>query len=70
MKRVLLIMLMVLGIGLILPYALQAQEDVHPGKTEWDHGIMFWKSDDGAFSGCFDIRAFLNGAYFFENKNE
>jgi len=41
-----------------------------PGLTEWDHGIVFWKSTDGEFEGRFDTRMFLNGAYFFENLNE
>jgi len=44
--------------------------NVRDGKTEWDHGIVFWKSNDGDFSGRFDGRAFLNGAYFFEGENE
>jgi len=44
--------------------------DVREGKTEWDHGIVFWKSNDDAFSGRFDARAFINGAYYFEDLNE
>ncbi len=46
-----------------------AQDDVK-GFNEWKHGILFWKSDDGNFSGRFDGRGFINGAYFFENKNQ
>ncbi len=41
-----------------------------PGTSEWNHGIYFWKSKDGAFWGRFDTRVFINGAYFFENKNK
>ena len=41
-----------------------------PGYSEWNHGIYFWKSKDGAFWGRFDTRVFINGAYFFENKNK
>jgi len=43
--------------------------DKRAGFTEWDHGILFWKSDDGDFHGRFDARAFIIGAYYFENKN-
>ncbi len=41
-----------------------------PGLVEWKHGIVIWKSEDDHFAGRFDTRAFLNGAYFFENKNK
>ncbi|MCA9732273.1 MAG: hypothetical protein H6696_19755 [Deferribacteres bacterium] len=47
-----------------------AQQNVSAGHTEWDDGIMMFKSDDGNFKTRFDTRMFLNGAYFFENKNE
>ncbi|OQX89026.1 hypothetical protein B6D60_00280 [candidate division KSB1 bacterium 4484_87] len=43
---------------------------VEQGKTEWDQGILFFRSNDGNFSTRFDVRMFINGAYFFENKNE
>ena len=42
---------------------------IRPGKSEWFHGILFWSSQDGDFYGRFDVRAFINGAYFFENLN-
>ncbi|WP_456406898.1 OprO/OprP family phosphate-selective porin [Caldithrix abyssi] len=40
------------------------------GVSEWRNGIYFWESQDGAFWGRFDTRIFINGAYFFENKNK
>ncbi len=49
---------------------MQKDKDVVPGYSEWNHGIYFWKSKDGAFWGRFDTRVFINGAYFFENKNK
>lgn len=47
-----------------------AQENVSAGHTEWDNGIIKFKSDDGQFKLRFDVRAFINGALFFENKNK
>ncbi len=41
-----------------------------PGFSEWRHGIYYWRSEDGEFAGRFDGRAFLNGAYFFENNSD
>jgi len=46
------------------------QEDKRAAFTEWDHGILFWRSEDGDFYGRFDARAYLNGAYFWEGLNE
>ena len=46
-----------------------AKVEIRPGKSEWYHGILFWISQDGDFYGRFDVRAFINGAYFFENLN-
>ncbi len=43
---------------------------IQKGYSDWEHGILFWHSEDEAFYGRFDVRAFLNGAYFFENLNE
>ncbi len=50
--------------------AMENDENHVPGIAEWNHGIYFWKSKDGAFWGRFDTRVFINGAYFFENKNK
>ena len=55
---------------LLLAVAAFAQTNVSDGKTEWDDGILHFKSDDGKFQTRFDVRMFLNGAWFFENKNE
>lgn len=46
-----------------------AEEPVSVGKTEWDHGILMFKSDDGDFLTRFDMRGYINGAYFFEDDN-
>ncbi len=35
----------------------------------YDDGFLKWKSQDGNFATRFDIRAYLDGAIFFENKN-
>ncbi len=58
------------GFILLLTSNLFSQQNQNEGKTEWENGILFWKSADGDFNGRFDIRMFLNGAYFFEGKNE
>jgi len=55
---------------LLAGMAFAQSKDVRKGTSEWDNGIYFWKSQDGDFSGRFDGRAFINGAYFFENKNK
>lgn len=70
MKRMMVVWMAILLLAWLAPMVLQAQEEIHPAKTEWDHGILFWRSLDGDFAGRFDTRAFMNGAYFFENKNE
>ncbi len=62
--------LMVLFLTLFISVAIFAQVDSEEGNVEWNHGILFWKSLDGNFSGRFDGRGFLNGAYFFEGDNQ
>jgi len=47
----------------------QSQDQIAPGRTEWDHGILMFKSDDGAFLTRFDMRAYINGGYFFEDED-
>jgi len=66
------IVYLIAGISLLFAFSSQvfAQNSVSKGFNEWKHGILFWKSDDGKFSGRFDGRGFINGAYFFENKNQ
>ncbi len=66
---VLLFVVIVIGSPKFLQATEPSKESV-PGYSEWDHGIYFWKSKDGAFWGRFDTRIFINGAYFFENKNK
>ena len=70
MKRAGFALLIGLLFTLLGQLAVQAGDDIRPAKTEWDHGILFWKSTDGDFAGRFDTRAYMNGAYFFENKNK
>ncbi len=53
----------------ILVVSAMAQDQKSKGGTEWDNGIIKFKSDDGQFMTRFDVRLFINGAYFFENKN-
>ncbi len=70
MKQLMFVVLAAVLLAIVSPMVTLAQDDVRPAKTEWDHGILFWRSLDGDFAGRFDIRAFMNGAYFFENKNK
>jgi len=56
---------------LLLAFSLvNADGSKNVGKTCWDNGILKWKSDDGNFETRFDIRMYINGAYFYEDKNE
>jgi phosphate-selective porin OprO/OprP len=64
-------------IAMVVAFSISGYSQVHkkdvitvPGFSEWRHGIYFWRSEDKQFAGRFDGRAFLNGAYFFENKSE
>lgn len=66
----LIILTMLFGMLLSSAALAQTEKKTFEGKTEWDHGIVFWKSTDDQFSGRFDARAFINGAYFFEDKNK
>lgn len=72
-KLLLLAMVSIMFIGTTLAQNLQSpalgSEEVRPGKTEWDHGILFMKSNDGDFSFRFDSRMFINGAYFLDDDN-
>ncbi len=54
----------------VVPLQAQHSSDEEPGQVKWKHGILFLESKNGDFSGRFDTRAFMNGAYFFENKNK
>ncbi len=38
--------------------------------TEWKDGILQFSSSDGMFKTRFDVRMYLDGAVYFENKNE
>lgn len=65
----------ILGIGaavlLILAIGMAfAQSNISKGDTEWDNGIIKFKSADGNFSTRFDVRMFINGAVFFGGKNQ
>ncbi|RLC52694.1 MAG: hypothetical protein DRZ79_00755 [Candidatus Cloacimonadota bacterium] len=40
------------------------------GKTEWEDGILKWKSTDGAFQTRLDVRMYLDAAFYNENKTE
>ncbi len=62
-KKIFLLLFIISGFML-------AQENIRQGSTDWEHGILVWRSSNGDFSGRFDGRGFLNGAYFFEGNNQ
>ncbi len=70
MKRNLFLTFLFAMLFMLGRYSFAQENSVVKGYNEWKHGILFWKSDDGNFSGRFDGRGFINGAYYFENKNE
>lgn len=43
---------------------LFAQYDTSSGKTEWENGIIKFKSEDGKFQTRFDVRMFIQGGKF------
>lgn len=61
MKKTLTLLIM-LAIGATLLTA-----ETSDGYTEWDNGILYWKSDDGQFATRMDVRIYFNGAYFFDD---
>ncbi len=69
MSKLISKLLLISFVLILFSGTIYTQEKVVEGKTEWDHGILFWKSNDNAFSGRFDTRMFLNGAYFFDEDN-
>ncbi len=40
------------------------------GRVGWEDGILIFKSNDGQFQTRFDVRMFMDGAVYFENKNK
>ena len=72
MKKIIFTMFVATMFLSIIANAQTHKKDVSvvPGMSEWRHGIYYWRSEDGAFAGRFDGRAFLNGAYFFENNSD
>lgn len=55
---------------IILALSVTLSAEVSEGDTEWDNGILYWKSDDGKFATRMDVRIYFNGAYFFDdNRN-
>ncbi len=52
------------AVFLLLGTMIYPQENSSPGGTEWDEGIIKFRSEDGKFSTRFDVRIFLDGAYF------
>ena len=57
---------LILLITLVMGATLLAAE-TSDGYTEWDDGILYWKSDDGKFATRMDARIYFNGAYFFND---
>ena len=48
----------------------KAQESKSAAHSEWDNGLLKFRSADGNFRMRFDVRLFLDGAAYFENKNK
>lgn len=65
MKKLIACMILLLSISVLF-----AQEKKSSGDLEWDNGILKFRSHDGNFVTRFDIRFFINGAYFMEGDNE
>lgn len=62
MKKTLLIVILV-----AMAWALAAQS---VGNSEWDDGLLKWKSDDGQFATRLDIRIYADYANFSGNDND
>lgn len=62
---ILLVTTLILSTGIV-----SGQQNTSKGSTDWDDGIIKFRSEDGKFMTRFDVRIFINGAYFLENKNE
>lgn len=48
---------------------IEKKARIQEGYSDWEHGILFWRSKDDAFYGRFDVRGFMNGAYFFPGED-
>jgi len=48
----------------------QAQTVQSPAQSDWENGILKFRSADGNFRTYFDVRMYLDGAVYFENKNK
>ena len=55
---------------LLFMFALALFAQNNDANSFYDKGFLKWKSEDGNFATRFDIRTYLDGAVFFENKNE
>ena len=53
---------------LMLVTVIYPQENSSPGGTEWDNGIMHFKSNDGKFRTKFDVRMFIQGGKFSDDS--
>jgi len=69
MKTLTILILPVLLFLLLIDFAF-GQSNKSEGTSDWEDGIITLRSDDGKFITRFDVRMYINGAYFFENKNE
>ena len=65
MKTVKSLIILMVTFGFLL-----AQENTSDGGTEWDNGIMHFKSDDGKFRTKFDVRMFIQGGKFSDDSED
>lgn len=63
MKKI--IMLVVI---LVVTFSVTLSAETSKGKTEWEDGIIHWRSHDGNFDLRLDTRIYINGAYFFDDS--
>ncbi len=64
------ILLMFLLCILMATAVISQEKQVSNGDAWWEDGIMKFRSDDGNFMTRFDVRMYINGAAFFEDKND
>jgi len=62
--------LKILFLFFLMPGVMLSEENQNQGDLEWKNGVIRFESRDRRFTTSFDIRLFINGAVFFEDKNE
>ena len=59
-----------LGVLIFASFLFGQDKKTSDGEAGWENGILKLRSKDGKFMTRFDVRMYINGAYFFEDKNE